>query len=148
MSARKALRLVTPASDPGSALATQPEPPRRDLATRWGGNEGLFAKGWVPVPLLFLELASTLKPFSLTPSEMLFVINLMAHKWDERAPYPGYKRLAALTGVTEGYARKMARSLERKRLLHRSARIGSTNEFHLSPLFAAMADAMKVKAAL
>jgi len=95
----------------------------------------MLTRGFVGVPLLFLERMAALKPYSLNPAEALFVICLMAHKWDERAPYPSYRRLALWMGKTESYARKIARDLETKGFIRRRARIGDTNEFDLTPLF-------------
>lgn len=104
----------------------------------------MLAKGYVAVPVSFLELGAQLKPHGLTPAEMLFVVCLMAHKWDERSPFPGYKKVAAWMGVSESYVRKLARGLETKHLLKRRPRIGSTNEFDLAPLFEALGAKIEV----
>ena len=92
------------------------------------------------MPIAFLDGHAGLKPFSLTPTEALFIINLMAHKWDARAPFPGYKRIAKRMGITESYGRKLARTLEHKGFIQRLQRVGSTNEFDLTPLFAKLVE--------
>jgi hypothetical protein len=109
--------------------------PSRDMVTRWGGRKPLFDNGFVAVPTRFLECRSAMKPLCLTPTEALFVIDLMAHKWSAAAPYPGFKRLAKWMGKSEGYVRRVARSLEIKGFLVRRHRRGYTNEFDLTPLF-------------
>jgi DNA-binding MarR family transcriptional regulator len=143
MSTPRGLKLVKPQPAPPERSGPQPPEVQRDVVTRWGGNPRLFTKGYVPVPVVFLERGASLKPFSLSPAEMLFVISLMAHKWDSRAPFPGYRRLATWMGVSESYVRKIARSLEGKRFLQRRRRVGTTNEFDLTPLFQAFAEATR-----
>jgi Helix-turn-helix domain len=117
----------------------------RKLAVRWGGQESLFARseGWVGVPDSFLRLYAKLKPYALTVGEAMFVLELMAYKWSERAPFPSYKSLAGRMGVTDKMVRRYAANLEGKKYLQREARIGSTNTFNLNPLFAALAGALE-----
>jgi len=115
----------------------------RDIITRWGGRKELFDHGWVGVPTRFLESRAEMRQYRLTPTEALFVIDLMAHKWDATSPFPGYKRLSKWMGTTEGYVRKIARSLETKGFLRRLRRIGDTNKFDLEPLFTKLANHIK-----
>jgi Helix-turn-helix domain len=117
----------------------------RKLATRWGGQESLFAQpeGWVGVPDSFLRLYARLKPYQLTVGEAMFVLELMSYKWTEKAPFPSYKSLAARMGVTDKMVRRYAANLEGKGYLQRQARIGSTNTFNLNPLFVALAKALE-----
>lgn len=120
-------------------------PKPKDVQTRWGGDPAMLSRGFVGVPILFLENHAALTPYRLNPAEAVFVISLMAHKWDDRAPFPGYKRIAQWMGKSESYARKLARDLEIKGLLKRRERIGYTNEFDLTPLFAAIVGHVKTK---
>lgn len=106
----------------------------RDLIARWGGKEAILSEGFVAVPTTFLKYFGSLRP-SLTPTEAIFVVELMAYKWDRRAPFPGYKALAKRMGVSPEYARKIARALETKGYLTREMRVGTTNRFDLLPLF-------------
>jgi DNA-binding MarR family transcriptional regulator len=80
-----------------------------------------------------------LKPYSLTVAEALFVIHLMWCKWDDDPPYPSLRTLARRMGITPIYARKLARSLEKKGFLRRMSRVGSTNAYDLTPLFKKLA---------
>ena len=134
------LKLI-PTEDPRGEL-DHPSPRSaqrpKDVLTRWGGNPEILAKGFVGVPVLFLERLALLKPYPLSPAEALFVVCLMAHKWDDRAPYPSYRRIAAWMGKSESYARTLARNLEIKKLLRRLPRIGQSNAFDLQPLFDAI----------
>jgi len=115
----------------------QPQEKQRSFVARWKHQE-LFAKGFVPVPIYFLEHYAQLKPFCLTPGEAMFVLHLMQFKWDEAAPFPGYKRIAAQMGISHKMARTHAKSLETKGLLIREMRVSQTNRFNLTPLFDAL----------
>jgi hypothetical protein len=119
-----------------------PEEKQRSFAARWKHQE-LFTKGFVPVPIQFLEHYARLKPFCLTPGEAMFVLHLMQFKWDDAAPFPGYKRIAAQMGISHKMARTHAKSLETKKLLIREMRVSQTNRFDLTPLF----DALQMAAA-
>ena len=117
-----------------------PKPPevnQRSFGARWKHLD-LFERGYVPVPLHFLEQYAQLKPFCLTPGEAMFVLHLMQFKWDEQAPFPGYKRIAAQMGISHKMARTHAKSLETKGLLIREMRVSQTNRFDLTPLFDAL----------
>ncbi len=127
----------------GTAPAPAPAKLPRDLVSRWGGHAELFDRGWVGVPYRFLEHRAEMKPFNLTPTEAIFIVDLMAHKWDEKLPWPGYKRLSKWMGKSESYVRKVARGLEIKGLLKRHPRIGDTNLFDLEPLFARLVGHIK-----
>ena len=109
--------------------------PKRDIVTRWGGDAAIMSNGFVAVPVQFLMSYAAVKPYCLTVPEAMFVIQVMTFKWDAKAPFPGYKKVAARMGISEAYARKLARSLEGKGFLRRIARVGSTNAFDFTPLF-------------
>ena len=115
---------------------------KRSFARRWK-HERLFEKGYLVVPTLFLRHYARLKPYSLTSGEALFVLHLMEFKWDSDAPFPAYKTLAARMGVSDKMARRHARSLEIKGYLKRIMRVGQTNRFDLTPLFAAVLKAVQ-----
>ena len=83
----------------------------------------------------FLEKYADL---GITTSEAMFIIQLMKHKWDRNAPYPGLVGIAKRMGMTPTAARSHGRSLERKGYLVRQMRVGQTNLFNLQPLFRAL----------
>ena len=109
---------------------------RRSVATRWSPK--LAEGGWVPVSEYFLDHYHELKPYHLTHGEAMFVIHLIRHKWDERAPYPAYGSLAKKMGVSAKTARRHAQSLEQKGYLRREARTAQPNMFYLEGLFGAL----------
>lgn len=127
-------------SSNSSQSASSPSDTDRSHQARWGGYDQIFEDGYVPVPVTFLTYMAQMAPYILTPAEALFVIQLMAFKWDKSAPYPSYSTLADRMGVTKGYARKIARRLERKGFLERVSRKGRTNAFDLTGLFEELAN--------
>ena len=120
--------------------------PDRTMIARWGGHGILWKDGYVGVPTSFLRSINEIVPFKLTAAEALFILQLMAYKWSADAPFPGYKALAQHMGITEVYARRLARKLEGKKLLRRVVRVNMTNRFDLTPLFDKLAAHMAAKA--
>jgi hypothetical protein len=120
----------------------------RKLAARWGRHSSLFSRpeGWVGVPDFFLRGHANLKPYALTPTEAMLVLQLMAFKWTEEDPFPSYARLAGRMGVTVKQVRRITRSIEAKGYLKRVGRIGNSNRFNLQPLFDALANAHREEA--
>lgn len=111
----------------------------RDIVARWGQEDVIFTDGFLAVPLILLENLPSIGQYGgLSPTELVFLLQLMSFKWDASAPFPSYKRIAAQMGVSEVYVRKLARALEDKQLLIRHAREGTTNEFDLRPFFEAL----------
>jgi len=124
---------------PEPATANKKSLQLQQLAIRWGGHTVILGDGFTPVPRSFLKYAAELKPYSLGPAEVSFVLNLMYFKWDERAPFPSYATLAGRMGISVQYARDIARKLARKGFLIRTIRRGLPNQFDLQPLFDALA---------
>jgi len=106
------------------------------VAGRW--SDKLAKDGFVPVVNQFLDYYHALKPYDLTHSEAMFIIHLIRYKWDESAPYPGYKTLAKQMGISHKSARRYAQSLESKGYLRRTVRVAETNKFDISPLISAL----------
>ena len=106
----------------------------RTYADRWKYPE-LLTPGYLVVPSIFLLHYSRLKPYSLTNGEVLLVLHLMDHKWDQAAPFPSYGTLARRMGVSTKMVRRYAQTLEQKGYLQRVTRTGNTNLFDLGPLF-------------
>jgi len=127
-----------PVAEVASVPAT-PVPAKGDkfkIGVRW--SDKLAKDGFVPVVNHFLDHYHALKPCDLTHSEAMFIIHLIRYKWNEMAPYPGYKTLAKQMGVSHKSARRYAQSLEAKGYLRRRVRIAETNRFDISPLIAAL----------
>lgn len=83
---------------------------------KWQGavTEG---SGFVAVPLALLRLQSK---YSLTPTEMLVLINLLAHWWDpKRAVYPRSTTIAKRMGVDKRTVQRATNKLMKSGLLAR-----------------------------
>jgi DNA-binding MarR family transcriptional regulator len=106
------------------------------VARRWT-RALISAGGFTPVSVFFLENYSRL-PNPLTHAEAMLVIHLVRHKFDEKAPFPGFTSLGKKMGVTPTAVRGYARNLEEKGYLQREMRTAQTNKFHLEKLFAAL----------
>lgn len=132
---------IRPAEEKGAAAG---EAPDRSHAARWGGHAELFDAGYVPTPTSFLKNYSRMGTASLTTAEAMFVLQLMVHKWDRKAPFPSYATIAKRMGISAAYARRLARNLKIKGLLRRAVRVGTTNRFDLGPLFEKLAQIVQV----
>lgn len=112
-------------------------------SARWK-HEKLFQQGYVAVPITFLQHYAKLQRFGgLTHSEAMFVIQVMAFKWDERAPFPSYATLAKRLGTSVKTVQRQAKVLEEKGYLRRESRRGLSNSFELTPLFDALVEAVE-----
>jgi hypothetical protein len=110
---------------------------QRDVAKRW--TPVLARLGWTPVSDFFIDNFHRLDP-AIRHGEAMLVIVLMRHKWDDDPPFPGFKSVGKRLGISVTAARQLARSLEKKGYLIREKKIGTTNRFHLQPLFRALED--------
>jgi hypothetical protein len=116
------------------AKKTKPGPDgqvaQRQIAQRW--TPRLAAAGWTPVADCFLRNYHRLR---ISHTEAMVIIHIMSFKWDADAPFPALKTIARRMGITAPSVRTHLRNLEKHRLLARDFRIGTTNRFHLGPLF-------------
>lgn len=113
---------------------------RQRIVDRWGGDERVLSNGFIPVPRLFLAWAASLGPKPLTPAETLFIITLIGVKWSARHPRLSYDTIAARTGLSAEYCRKIAKALDKRGLLKRSRRQGDANHFDLTEVFRQLID--------
>jgi DNA-binding transcriptional regulator YhcF (GntR family) len=104
------------------------------VAEIWGGREDLFDDGFFVMPSRFLRGYSSAKQ-PISNVEFMYLLQVLSHKWTHERPYPSYRRLAQLLGITERMARRHADSLERKGYLYRSKRPDKKIEYDLEPLF-------------
>lgn len=110
-------------------------PKSNAISARW--TPTLIEGGFTPVSDYFLDNYHRLSP-PIRTSEAMLIIQLMRHKWDSDAPYPGFKSLAKKMGISVQAARLHARTLEKHGYLRREMKVGETNRFHLAPLFNAL----------
>ncbi|HXT17680.1 MAG TPA: hypothetical protein VN706_18720 [Gemmatimonadaceae bacterium] len=113
---------------------------RQLVVDRWGGDERVLAQGFIPVPRLFLLWGASLLPKPLTPAEVLFIITLVGVKWSSRHPRLSYDTIAARTGLSAEYCRKIAKTLDRRGLVKRSRKQGDANHFDLTEVFRQLSD--------
>lgn len=101
-----------------------------------------LAKQYCPVPTYFLKnyhrLESTPGSGGLNSSQVVFLIHLLDHKWDANDPYPSMGLLAKKMGLTRRGARKIASSLEGRKLIRRGSSASKSNSYNLQPLFDAL----------
>ena len=102
----------------------------RDIAARWTPH--LATMGWTPVSNYFLANYHRLKISSI---EAMVVIHLISYKWSAAAPYPSLAKIAKKMGLTTTSVRSHVRNLEKRRLVVRESKSGSTNRFHFDGLF-------------
>lgn len=117
--------------------AANPQGPRSHAA-RWK-HDSLFKRGYLAVPISFLENYARLKQYGgLTHTEATVVLQIMSFKWDARAPFPSYPKLAKRLNTSPKTVQRHIKALEDKGYLKRLARKGRSNEFDLTPLFDAL----------
>lgn len=93
------------------------EAARITIKEKWQGavTQG---SGFVAIPVALLRLQSK---YELTPTDMLVLINLLAHWWDPaRAVYPRSTTIAKRMGVGKRTVQRATQKLERAGLLSRS----------------------------
>src|SRR5436190_9966451 len=105
---------------------------KRQIADRWTAD--LVKEGWTPVSTFFLRNYAILKP-PISSHEAMFLIHLISHKWDKRAPYPALKTVASRMGVGAAAVRQHARHLERLGYLRREFRLAQPSRYHFDQLF-------------
>lgn len=108
---------------------------RQRVVDRWGGDERVLARGFIPVPRVFLSWGASLAPKPLTPAETLFIITLIGVKSSARHPRLSYDTIAERTGLSAEYCRKIAKALDKRGLVKRTRRQGDANHFDLSEVF-------------
>ncbi len=143
-----------PSTAPPSASES---PPRRDrsFAARWSPK---IATGhFTPVPEYFLHNLHRLRPHDhaqgLTPLEALVIVQIVSHKWDERAPFPALGTIAERLSVSRRTIRAALERLEDLGYVRREySSTGGTSRYHFDGLVRAIEaliaeDARKLAAA-
>jgi DNA-binding MarR family transcriptional regulator len=118
------------------ATIQRPNSANSSFAKQWSSS--LVSFGFTQISDVFLKSYSALAPYPLTHGEAMFIIHLFQFKWNEDAPFPSYRKLASMMGLTEKSVKRYARQLERKGYLVRDKRDGRTNEFNLTGLINAL----------
>ncbi len=121
-----------------AAATTPSSDDTRSVGRRW--TPKLAAAGFTPVVFPFIDYYTNL---GLTTVEAMFLVILVRHKWDEAAPFPGYKSIGERMGVSPRRVRQIAIGLEKENFIRRVDRSGSgtprtkarSHAFDLTPLF-------------
>lgn len=108
----------------------------RSFHSQWSKDLSPF--GFTQISNAFLSNYASLKPEAITHGEAMFLVHLFQHKWDAKAPFPGYRTLSKMMGISEKSVKRYARTLEQKGFLKRMGRAGRSNRFDLSPLISAL----------
>lgn len=108
------------------------------IRARWSGAVTDGLTGYTAVPDVLIRSQSKLK---LSASEMVVLLNLLLHWWqdDGEWPYPRISAIANRMGVTQRTVERAVKSLESKRLVMRlegetSAKGLTVRRFDLSGL--------------
>jgi predicted transcriptional regulator len=99
---------------------------RFSIKEKWQGavTQG---SGFVAIPMALLRLQAK---YDLAATELLVLINLLAHWWDPgRAVYPRSTTIAKRMGVDTRTIQRATQKLERKGLLSRSKRADGRRVF-------------------
>lgn len=98
---------------------------------KWQGavNEG---SGFVAIPMALLRLQSK---YELNPTDMLVLINLLAHWWDPSKPvFPRSSTIAKRMGVDLRTVQRATRKMERAGLIEKNKLPDGKRAFNFDPL--------------
>lgn len=136
---------------PAPAQSVPPADKRhsRSVEVRWTAR---LAKSFCPVSSYFLANYHRLRPHEqakgLTSTEAMVLIQIMDHRWDERAPFPAMKTLAQRMGLAARTIRAAIKNLEDLGYIRRERSIwGGPNRYHFKGLFEALEKLMDEDAA-
>lgn len=110
------------------------------LDARWGVR---LSKPYHPVSRFFLQNYWRVKPHDgargLNSSEAMLIIQILDHKWDDRAPFPSLPMLATRMGLSVRQLRATVKRLEDLGYLRRQpAENGGPNKYHFDGLINAL----------
>lgn len=129
-----------PSPEPPATPPPQRGDPNRKVAARWTPRLG---EHFCAVSSYFLANYHRLKPHDgargLNSSEVMLIVHLIDHKWDERAPYPSLKKIATRMGLDVRSVRGIVKRLEELGYLQRVlSQSGGPSKYKLEGLFAAL----------
>lgn len=114
------------------------------LNARWGAR---LAKPFSPVSRYFLHNYWRLAPHSgargLNSTEAMLIIQILDHKWDERAPFPTLATLGQRMGLSPRALRSTVKRLEELKYITREpSPYGGPNKYHFDGLIKALHELM------
>lgn len=120
-------------------MTLPPEEEKYAISKRWTPR---LARSFVPISTYFLDNYHRLAPHEgakgLSSSEVMLIIHLMSHKWDEEAPYPSQETLATKMDLSDRRIRQLLSGLVDQGFLRVENRPYQSNLHHLDPLFEAL----------
>ena len=104
---------------------------RATIKEKWQGAV-TSGSGFVAVPMSLLRLQSK---YELTPTDMLVLINLLAHWWEpDQVVYPRSTTVAARMGIDKRTVQRSTRKLQKAGLLSRTTLPDGKRAFGFEPL--------------
>lgn len=104
---------------------------RATIKEKWQGAV-TTGSGFVAVPMSLLRLQSK---YGLSPTDMLVLINLLAHWWEpDQVVYPRSTTVAARMGVDKRTVQRSTQKLQRAGLLNRKMLADGKRAFSFEPL--------------
>lgn len=115
------------------------------VEARWPGR--LSKEQFVPVSSYFLANYHRLRPHpgaaGLTSTEAMLIIQILDHKWSEKAPFPSIGRLADRMGMGKRHIRNTLKRLGELGYVRRvQISDSSTNRFYFEGLYEALEELM------
>lgn len=109
---------------------------KQSIEARW---TKALARQFCPVSSYFLANYHRLRPHpnarGLTSTEAMLIIQLIDHKWDDRAPYPTLRTLASRMGLSVRGVRNALQSLSELGYVRRELSMtGGPTRYHLDGL--------------
>lgn len=101
----------------------------QSFADKW--TPAIEKFGYTSLPNLLL---SARKKLRISAGEMLVILAIESFRWDQRKPFPSLTALGLKTGLTVRSVRRHITDLERKGIIKRVRRSGTSNAYDLSPL--------------
>jgi predicted transcriptional regulator len=117
--------------DSSVTLSDSPDEARFSIKEKWQGAV-TSGSGFVAIPMTLLRLQSK---YQLTPTDMLVLVNLLAHWWDPaRAVFPRSSIIAKRMGVDTRTVQRSTQRLEKAGLLERGKLEDGRRVFHFDCL--------------
>jgi len=107
------------------------------IDSRWSAK--VSRSGFSAVPTSFLRHYAQL---GISSTEAMLLIHIMAHKWNDRLPFPAVKKLADEMGRSVSQVRARLSSLEKRGFIRRVARKGRSNLYDPAALISRLEKAI------
>ena len=96
---------------------------------KWGPD--VASQGFTPIPNALLR---NLGPLGISAPELVTFLAILSHEWRLQNAYPSVETVAGYQGKDTSTVRDHTRSLEKKDVIKRIARTGTSNEYSTAPI--------------